>query len=174
MSEKQGSTERILSEIKARQDQDKIIRMEEEKTKLVIFSIRNDIYAFYGTDIREILRYEEIAWVPGCPAMIMGIINVRGDIESVINLHRLLKLPDPEITAETRIAIARTGSLRSGILVDAVLDVLDVPVNDIKPPVSTLDPLVREFAVGGETIHADRYVTLLDVGKIFGKIIPEA
>ena len=79
-------------------DQNNVIRVEEEKIKLVIFSLRGDYYAFYGKQVKEILRFREITYVPGCPDYIMGIINVRGDIESVLNLHLMMGIPETEQT----------------------------------------------------------------------------
>lgn len=166
-------TERILAEIKARRERDDVIRMEEEKVKLVICSLGGTYYAFYGSDIREILRHETIAFVPGCPDYIMGIINVRGDIESVVELHRLIGLKRPEITRHSRIVIAARGESRTGILVDAVADVLDVPASRIQPPISNLPDAVKPFAAGGEKLYEDHYVTLLDVGKIFNELYKE-
>jgi len=107
--------------------------------------------------------------VPGCPDSIIGIINVRGDIESVINLHKMLGIPESRMNRKTRIMIAAEKEIRSGILADSVEDVLSVPVSSVSQPISTLDKSVKEFAVGGETLYNGKYVTLLDIGKIFAK-----
>ncbi|MCP4109942.1 MAG: purine-binding chemotaxis protein CheW [Desulfobacteraceae bacterium] len=165
-----NKSERILAEVKNIRENNKIIEVEEEKTELVIFSLDNNYYAFNGEDIKEILPYEEITYVPGCPDFIIGIINVRGDIESVLNIHVLMGLPETKSPKNSRIIIAFKKNIRSGILVDSVEDVIEVPTNLIKRPISTLDKAVREFAVGGETIYGRKYVTILDIGKIFGKI----
>lgn len=156
--------------MKKRKEAEKIVKTETEKAELVIFIINEDYYAFYGSDIKEILPYEQIAFVPGCPDYIIGIINVRGDIESVIDLHRMMNLPEIEINKSTRIIIAEKNGIRSGILVDSVEDVIEVAVEAIKHPIATLDKRIKEFAIGGETIYADKYVTILDIGKIFEKI----
>ena len=162
----------ILEEVKKRGRCADIVDVEEEKTILVIFKLHGDYYAFYGNGIKEILPFEEIAYVPGCPDFIFGIINVRGDIESVLNIHKIMNLAESQTTKDTRIIIAAKDDIRSGILVDSVEDVLDVPVSYIiNKPVSTLDKSIREFAVGGERLYGNNYVTILDLGKIFGKIL---
>jgi purine-binding chemotaxis protein CheW len=162
-------SETILSELKRRGTGQQIVDVEEEKIKVVIFTLRGEYYAFYGEDIKEILHYANIFYVPGSPEYIVGIINVRGDIESVININRFLGLPDSEISAKSRIAVATKGGVRSGILLDSIDDLLDVAVSSIKPALSTLGRAVGEF-VAGEMMHRDKSVTLLDVGKIFAKI----
>ncbi len=109
--------------------------------------------------------------MPGCPEFIRGIINVRGDIESVLNLHRMMGLSEVRPGRQSRVAIAIKNDIRTGILVDAVEDVIELPVSLIKRPLSTLDKNILEFAVGGENFYKNQYVTILDVEKIFAKIV---
>lgn len=165
-----GKTDQILEEIRKRKSCTETVEVEEEKAELVIFILNGDHYAFYGSDIREILPYQEIAFVPGCPDSILGIINVRGDIESVVNLHKIMSLGETQVTKNSRIIIAQKEGIRSGILVDSVEDVINVPVGILKRPLSTLEKGIREVAIGGETIYGGKYVTLLDLSKIFAKI----
>jgi len=162
-------SERILAEVTRRQKQDKIVDVDEKNIKLVIFSLVGDYYAFPGEDIKEILPWEQSTYVPGSPDVILGIINVRGEIESVFNIHKFLGFSDAEPTRSSRIVIANTKSIRSGVLVDSVEDVADVPENAIKPPVATLHPSIQDFVMG-ETIHNNRNVTLLNVEKILANL----
>lgn len=158
----------IREEIKRRK-QGKVVDVEEEKAKLVIFSLLDDCFAFYGSDIKEILPPQTIYFVPGAPDFIMGVINNRGDVESVININRFLGFPDSEMGSQSRIALAEGAGIRSGILVDSILDVMDVPISSIGPPLSTLDEGKKEF-VTGEMAYANKNVTVLSVGKIFEKV----
>ena len=162
---------RILAEVKKRREDSRIIEVEEEKAELVIFRLGEDYYAFFGKDVKEILPYEPVTFVPGCPEYIIGIINVRGDIESVIDIHLLMGLSATGVTKKSRIIIGSKESVRSGILVDSVEDVISVPVSSLKRPISTMDKAVKDFSLGGETIYENRYVTILDMGKLFGKIL---
>ena len=170
MSDK-NKTKQILEQIKKQRIRTKIIETEEEKLELVIFSLADDYYAFYGSNVKEILSYEEITYVPGCPDFIIGIINVRGDIESVINIHKLMGIPEKEPDKKFRIIVAVHNDILSGILVDSVEDVIEVPVSFIKHPISTLDKKIKNFTVGGEMIFNNKYVNVLDIAKLFGKLI---
>lgn len=163
-------SDRILSEARRRKAENRIAGREAEPLDLVIFSLHDNLYAFGGRDVKELLPYETVTFVPGCPNAIEGIINVRGNIESVLNLHRILGMAPSEPTRSTRIVMAARDGIRSGIRVDAVVDVVTSAAGPPDRPLSTLDPTVREFAVGGETLYEGRYVTLLDVGKIFSRI----
>lgn len=160
----------ILDEVKKRRTKEKIVNIEEEKIKLVIFTLSNDYYTFQSKDVKEILPVGKITYLPGSPDYILGIINVRGDIESVLDIHKFIGLLRGEITTNSRIIIAAKGDIHSGILVDSVVDVLDVPKSSIQPPLSTLNKSLREF-VAGETTYQGKSTIFLDVGKIFSKII---
>ncbi len=159
----------ILEEIMRRKEKERVVDVEGKKVKVVIFSLRDDFYAFYGEYIKEILPLITIYYVPGAVEFIPGVINVRGEIESVININSFLGIPDGANIRSGRIALAAINGIRSGILVDSIEDVLDVPVSAIKPPLDSLSKSVKEFVVG-EFIHLERLVTILDIGKIFEKI----
>ena len=158
-----------MGDVNRQTDVKKIVAADEKRVELVIFSLLEDYYAFIGSDIKEILSVGSIAYVPGSPDFILGIINVRGNIESVFNIHKFFGLPDVEIVRKSRIAIADKDGVRSAILVDSVEDVINVPANSIKPPISTLDKSIQEFVVG-ETTYNKKNVTVFDVGKIFRKL----
>jgi len=159
----------ILEGIMRRKEQERIVDVEEKKVKVVIFSLHGDLYVFYGEYIKEILPLLPIYPVPGSPEFIPGIINVRGEVESVININRFLGLPDSANSPSNRIALAVADGIRSGILIDSIEEVLDIPVSLITPPLNTLAKSIKEF-VSGEFIHKDKLITILDIGKIFGKI----
>ncbi len=162
--------ERVLSELKRRNRKKESTAVEEERIKLVIFSLGSDYYAFQGDAVKEILSFKKIYYVPGCPDVILGIINVRGDIYSVVNIHKILGFSDAISTDHSRIVIADRGGISSGILVDSVEHVVDVPINLIKPSISTLDESIRDL-VAGETDYDNKAITLLDVRNIFRKLI---
>lgn len=159
----------ILDELKRRKSRNRIVDVEEETVKLVIFSLLDGYYAFYGDDVKEILPLVNIYYVPGSPDFIPGVINIRGDIESVININRFLDIQDSEATQNRKILVATKNSMRSGIMVDSIEDVVDLPLSSIKPPLQTLNKSIRDL-VAGETMYRDRNVTLLDLGKIFARI----
>jgi len=162
-------TELILEELKKRKGKEATVDVEAESVKLVIFMLRDGQYAFPGADVKEILPLTDIFPVPGAPDFIPGVINNRGDIESVISLNKFLGIPDSDKTAASRIAMASKAGLRSGILVDAVIDVVDVPLTSIKPPLSTLEGVIKDL-VTGEVTYNDRNVVMLDVGRLFEKL----
>lgn len=159
----------ILFEMKKRKCKEKNVDVGEEKVKLVIFSLLEDYYAIDGAYIKDILPVGKITFVPGSSDYILGIINMRGDIESVLDINKIMGLPERQTDKNSRIAIAEKEGIRSGILVDSVLDVIDVHKSSIKTPVATPSKSLQEFVVG-YTTYNNKSAYLIDVGRIFGKI----
>ena len=140
--------------------------VEEEKSKYVIFTLHGTLYAFAGLEVKEILPAMEIFAVPGAPQTIPGVVNNRGDIEAVVDLHGVLGLARSAPAAANRIVMTEKAGVRAGMLVDSVVDVVDLTPGSIKPPLATLDDAAR-MLVSGETSYQGRSVVLLDVGRIF-------
>jgi anti-sigma regulatory factor (Ser/Thr protein kinase) len=95
-SSEQLKSEQILEELKSRQRTREVVDVEEERVKVIIFSCGGSRYAFYGGEIREFLPSCEISWVPGLPEYLPGLINVRGDIESVLDISYFLGEPSAQ------------------------------------------------------------------------------
>ena len=161
-------SELMLEELKRRQHSREVVDVEEERVKVMIFVCGEGRYAFYGSDIREILSGCEISWVPGLPDYLPGLINVRGDIESVIEIRHFLGVESAR-GGSGLIAMAVRPDFRSGVLIDAIDDVVDIPISAIQPPLSTLGGVARDL-VAGEIEYRGHTVTLLDIDKLAARI----
>lgn len=157
-------SERILNDLKKRQRTKEVIDVEEERVKVVIFICGENRYAFYGADIREILPTCDISWVPGLPDYLPGLINVRGDIESVIDIRYFVGEEKTE-RGKRLIAMAARGDFHSGVMIESIEDVVDVPLSTIRPPLATLNGTARDLVIG--TIECGgKTISLLDIGKL--------
>lgn len=143
-----------------------IVDVDEPTVKLVIFELGGELFAFPGEAVREILPQVDVFFVPGCPASLEGVINVRGDIESVISLAELLGKAVAQGALSSSILRGQGGGMHSGIRVDRVVDVLDVVQSAIQPPPATLPEHMRHI-VSGLMRHQDVPVTILDLNRIF-------
>ncbi len=93
----------------------------------------------FGVDIRcvqEVVRCPEITRVPHMPEYHLGVINLRGHIIPVIDSREWLGLKVADRTKETRIIVVNTEGQTMGFLVDAVADIVRVPLNSVQPPPS--------------------------------------
>lgn len=148
-----------------REAQQDIVNVDEPAVKLVIFALGKDWFAFHGERISEILAHAEVFFVPGCPPSLEGVINVRGDIASVIRLNEMLHLPNGNAT-NSSILLGRGGGIDSGIRVDRIVDVVDVPQSSIQPPPATISNHLRPLTLGVLRFQ-EQPVTVLDLDALF-------
>lgn len=165
-----SKTHQILAEIRNRRSREKATATEDELVELVFFTLSDRFFACYGVDAKEILPVLKINFIPGAPSHLLGVVNVRGDIESVLDLNRVLGLPPQSRTSKNRIIIAESAGLRSGILTGAVHDVIYVPKNTIHPPLASLAEKIKGY-VAGETRYNTSEVTLLNISQIFKDVL---
>ena len=97
----------------------------------VTFRLGQEIYGVNVMQVREVLRYTDIAPVPGAPSYVLGIINLRGNVVTVIDTRQRFGLSSADVTDNTRIMIIESDSHVVGILVDSVAEVVDLNTNDI-------------------------------------------
>ena len=160
----------IIDAVKRRENHDRIIRIEERRVQLVVCVLDEDYYAFYGDVIQEIVSVPVVTHVPGMPACLLGVIHVRGEIESVLDVRQVLGLPAGFITTQSRIALGQVGELRTGLLIDAVEDVLEVPEDAIHAPALEIDAAKAAF-VAGEMLYHEHHVIVLDLHNIFDTVL---
>lgn len=126
---------------------------------------------FFGVDVlqvQEIIRHQEMTRVPLAPNEVEGLINLRGDIVTAIDLRRRLRLPDRASDAEPTNVVVRDKESAVALLVDEIGDVLEVDEETFEPTPETLDTTVRELITGvykldGRLLHVldtDRAVAL--------------
>jgi purine-binding chemotaxis protein CheW len=101
---------------------------------LVVFALSDLRCALQLSDIDRILRAVETSPVPKAPQIVIGLINVQGCIVPVLNIRKLLHLPEIEMTLNDRIIIARTIRFPIAILVDYVQGVVEFNEQEIIAP----------------------------------------
>ncbi len=101
-------------------------------TQWVTFMLDNEKYGINVMQVREVLRDIEIAPVPGAPSYVLGIINLRGNVVTVIDTRSRFGLPAVEINDESRIIIIETMDQIVGLLVDSIAEVADIPKSQIE------------------------------------------
>ncbi len=102
-------------------------------TQWVTFFLENEKYGIQVMQVQEVLRISDIAPVPGAPNYVMGIINLRGNVVTVIDSRKRFCLPEKESDDSTRIVIIETENEQVvGILVDSVAEVVDLHTSEIE------------------------------------------
>ena len=105
---------------------------DDQVLQYVTFRLDDETYGLNVMQIQEVLRYTEIAPVPGAPDYVLGIINLRGNVVTVIDTRRRFGLADAEVTDATRIVVMESANQVMGILVDSVAEVVYLKASEIE------------------------------------------
>lgn len=103
----------------------------DEVLQWVTFKLDTETYGINVMQVQEVLRYTEIAPVPGAPSYVLGIINLRGNVVTVIDTRSRFGLESSDITDNTRIVIIEAEKQVIGILVDSVAEVVYLKASEI-------------------------------------------
>jgi len=122
---------------------------------------------FFGVEVRkvqEVIRYQEMTRVPIAPPMIQGLINLRGQIVTAIDLRRRLELPPrPEGKLPMNVVL-RTDEGAVSLLVDEIGDVVEIEDEAYERPPETLAGGMRELAEGVYKLK-ERLLLVLDTER---------
>lgn len=144
-----------------------IVDVNEPDIQLVVFTLADQPFAFHGRAIKEILAGDEPIYpVPGMPDSVTGVINLRGDIESVIFLHALLQLPTPRNDSPGGLLLGQSSRMRSAIHVDQLLDVMEIPESSLHQPPASLPESLRPYTSALFEFRGQP-VTVLDLELVF-------
>ncbi len=128
-----------------------------------------ETYGLPGPCVREITRWHAPTTVPGTPPSLPGIISQRGFVIPVVNLHPLLGLPDVLPDRATRYVVLQHEEVDIALMVDAVLDLRELPTAAFQPLPTALDPQRARL------LHAlmwldDQPVALLDLAALIATL----
>jgi purine-binding chemotaxis protein CheW len=136
--------------------------LREEQLELVEFLLAGERYAIESSWVREVYPLKDLTPLPGSPPFIPGIINVRGQIVSVVDLKKFFDLPSKGLANLDKVVIVTDGRMEFGLLADAVAGVREIPLGGIQQALPTLTGVRAEYLKG---VTADRLV-VLDAGKL--------
>lgn len=134
--------------------------------RCVLFTLENEIYGIQVKKIREVLRVGSIRKVEGSDYNILGVINVRGVIVTVIDTRVMYGMPAKEINDLSRIIIVELDEEKTvGMLVDFVMEVKDIPENRVEALSSTKEN--TSSYIQGIAHFQDNVIILIDVDNMF-------
>lgn len=98
----------------------------------VSFKLGGETYCVSVLQVQEVLRYSEVAPVPGAPSFVLGIINLRGKVITVVDTRSHFGLSPGKITDSTRVIIVEANNHVVGLLVDSVAEVIYLRESEIE------------------------------------------
>jgi purine-binding chemotaxis protein CheW len=140
--------------------------------KYLTFALGREEYGLEILKVREIIGYMEITAVPQVPTHVKGVINLRGQVIPVIDLRTQFGMEEVEVTEQTCIIVVEIvqGEQRfnTGIVVDRVQEVLDIPGGDIEAAPEFGSSVDTDFILGMGKIGAAVKI-LLDIDQVLGR-----
>ncbi|AGW12318.1 chemotaxis protein CheW [Megalodesulfovibrio gigas] len=139
-------------------------------SKYLAFTLGGELFAVDITSAREILDFCEITRIPHMPSFIRGVVNLRGNAVTVVDLKQQFGMGRTERTILTRIIILELPQdkhpLLIGVLADSVKEVLELEESQIEPP-PLMGAQVRSDFLKGVARHKGGFLLLLDEHKVF-------
>ncbi|MEJ2059498.1 MAG: chemotaxis protein CheW [Gammaproteobacteria bacterium] len=139
-----------------------------EALQCVTFSLGDEVYALDVMRVQEVLRVGEISPVPGAPDYVLGIINLRGNVVTVIDMRLRLGLPNTEPTHLSRIVVLEVANQPVGLLVDSVADVVQIQRDDIDPSPNVGNKEAARY-IQGVASHGQDLIIIVDAGKLLSE-----
>ena len=139
---------------------------------LLLFRVADEWYAVPLSDVREIMQDFSITPIPCVPDFIQGVTNVRGEILSVTEAARLMRVSGPApsaVAAAPAVVIAAEG-VATALIVDEIGDIAEVAEHDVEPPVSAADRIRSEFVSASIEIEG-RVVALANTERILAPVV---
>ncbi|TAN46394.1 MAG: chemotaxis protein CheW [Methylococcaceae bacterium] len=132
----------------------------------VTFRLGDEMYGINVMQVQEVLRLTDIAPVPGAPGYVIGIINLRGNVVTVIDLRNRFGLPSKESDDASRIVIIEAEDQVIGILVDSVAEVVELRSTDIETAPNVGNEESSRY-IQGVSSRGNELLILLDLNKLF-------
>ena len=131
----------------------------------VTYHLEQEVYGINVMQVQEVLRHTEIAPVPGAPSYVLGIINLRGNVVTVIDTRQRFGLTPAPITDNTRIVIIEADKQVVGIMVDSVAEVVYLRQSEIETAPNVGTDESAKF-IQGVCNKNDELLILVDLEKM--------
>lgn len=133
-------------------------------TRLVTFALDGRRYGVAVDAVQEVLRGQPRTRVPLAPATVAGLINLRGQVLTAIDLREQLGLPAYSGEEEPMLVVIRVAGEPVALLVDSIGSVVDVDADQFESPPDTLTGIARDLILGAYKLQ-DQLLLALDVDR---------
>ncbi|AOU98447.1 chemotaxis protein CheW [Acidihalobacter yilgarnensis] len=139
-----------------------------DELQCVTFFLSGEVYALDVMRVQEVLRVGEISPVPGAPEYVLGIINLRGNVVTVIDARQRLGLEFTEPDDSSRIIVLEAAGQDVGILVDGVAEVVRIRQDEIDPSPSVGNQEAARY-IQGVASRDKELIIVVDVEKLLNE-----
>jgi purine-binding chemotaxis protein CheW len=155
----------IIAAIEQQRESESEPQPEQERVSYLGFCLGDEVYGLPLDQLREVAHVTHLRRVPGAPAGVAGLVNLRGEILCALDVRAILGLP-PQTSSEARFIVALRGfGDPLGLIVDSIADIYSVASSDIEAPPATW-PADRAACFTG-TVHVPAgLMGLLDLHRV--------
>ncbi|HNX23198.1 MAG TPA: chemotaxis protein CheW [Spirochaetota bacterium] len=131
----------------------------------VTFKIDSETYGIDVNRVQEIIGIVPISHIPNSPDYLMGVINLRGRVVPVLDVRIKFKMDTKNYDASTVILIVEFKDTSTGLIVDSVSDVIDIPADSIHDYSGT-DSKIKSGSINYIASFNDDLILILDLDKM--------
>lgn len=147
-------------------EQKKSTKEDIAELQFVIFGLGNEEFGIEISQVREIIRLQNITPVPQSPDFIEGVINLRGQIIAVMDLTKRFSISKGKSSDKSRIVVAEVKGKTMGLIVDEVPEVVRISSANIEPTPEMIGSKIHSEFIKGVGKVGKRLIIILDVDKI--------
>ena len=137
----------------------------EELIQLILFKLGEEEFGVNILQAREIEKLDQgLTRVPKAPPFVEGVINLRGEIIPIVDLRKRFGLTLPPVGYDSRVIIVEVRGAPVGMLVDAVVEVIRVPVSAVEPPPPITKGVESQYLAGVAKVD-NRLIVLLNLDR---------
>ena len=137
-----------------------------KELQLVVFRLSEEEFGMDISQVREIIRMQDITVMPKAPDFIEGVINLRGQIIGVMDLAKRFGMKSQAKTEKSRVVVVEIKENTVGLIVDEVPEVLRISEDQIDPTPSVIESQVHSEFIRGVGKMKDRLLIILAADKI--------
>jgi purine-binding chemotaxis protein CheW len=136
----------------------------EDELEVLTFSLGNELYAIGSEHVAQVLPLNQYTPLPGTPAYVLGIVNVRGRIVSVLDLRVLFELPIGGLAERSFLLILHSAEMEFGLLIDRILGIGKIQREALQKDVANLSGVRANYLLGVTCEQC----TVLDGARLLG------
>lgn len=140
-------------------------RKHEKIIQVVVARLKDESYGIPIMQVQEIIKIPDITHIPNMPDFVEGVINLRGKIVPILELHKRFNLEVSKKTEDTRIVVVSIENQLVGLVVDSVSEVIRLGEDVIDPVPPTISKIGAEYLSGVGKIN-NRLIILLNIERI--------
>jgi purine-binding chemotaxis protein CheW len=134
--------------------------------QFLTFELNNELYGVDILKVQEIRGWTEVTNIPNAPEFIRGVVNLRGAIVPILDMRRRFKMDELVFTHQTVVIVVNVSDRTIGMVVDAVSDVVNIPIEELRPAPDFGTGIDASFLQGLAPIDEQTMVILLNIDEM--------